>query len=400
MVVFQGIQVSESSEYTDGDDLCCDAAQQHRQQTSNGQSPDGLSDSMTAVADDLCPSNQLRSSADSSASSQLQLADYSKHKAKQAMTVSFNSVSCDNNNDSNTSCCSQADVLPEDSTVIVTEDEQTDGCAVSANSSYHAAGVARLSHIDLSAIVEEAEESTTTSMQMGCSHDTTPSVCVSTPDQNGSALQPGGINSDDSSPILKQSDGQSYLSVDMEDLRQRSHSNPELYTVTPDDMESSILLDEAPESTSVDATNHSPPSNSRLLLRQKSFSDDQLNITLNSSLSQLACEPAKASFVLGDMPGTPPSTPSSPLSPELSHDSCQTSFTLPHVESDAKLSSKSPLEKKSLSARIRRSLSYTTAGSTPPQARYIQQKMNLLTFEQVTHCEFILPELLHASKHG
>lgn len=430
--VVQGIQVSESSECTDGEELCCDPVDSSPPTTVGstppqistskpyisstavavGRSPDGLSDSMTAVADDLCPPNQLRNNSSGTsaetASDCLQLADYTKHEAKQAMTVTVN-----NNNNNNNNCppISDEDLftagLP---TFTVGPPSPSKDIEAGGERRLNAFGMMRASPIDLSAITEEGDDLTNTSMHIStCSHEDTPSTpsdCTSTPldksassysKRSGSSL-PLSSKFTDSDPELARCNmsrgDKSYLAAAINrSQHRRSYSNPELYSedLTSNSQSLSGYGEEmctTPTTTTSNTNNSSSQlSSSTSAERRRSISaDNGLNLTFESQRCELPGQRSQTSFTLGDDQASPESTPTSlrtPASPGVPV------FYMPHVESDAKLSSRSPAQKKSLTSRIRRSKSYTTGPmsshtiGTPNHARFLQQQMNQLTFEQV-----------------
>ena len=446
LLLFQGIQVSESSECTDGEELCCDTANSSIPSTADttppaitankpsaariSRSPDGLSDSMTAVADDLCPPNQLRNNSssmsyDTSTGDCLQLADYTKHEAKQAMTVTVN-----NNNNNNNDCPPVTGEglftagLPKFTVgpPSPSKDVSSSLLLTASERRQNAFAVMRASPIDLSAITEEGDDLTNTSMHIStCSHEDTPSTpsdCTSTPldksassysKRSGSSL-PLSSKFTDSDPELARCNtsrgDKSYLAAAAinRSRHRRSYSNPELCS---EDLTSNShsgygeeMCTTPPTTTTNSNTNYSSSQLSTSCTsgeRRRSISaDNGLNLTLESSqrYDDLPCHASKALFTLGDELASPladnslPPSPRSPVSP--------VAFNMPHVESDAKLSSRSPAQKKSLTSRIRRSKSYTTgppplltsSGShtigTPNHARFLQQQMRQLTFDQVT----------------
>lgn len=398
----QGIQVSESSECTDGEELCCDTADTSPTVDSSTppitkvtRSPDGLSDSMTAVADDLCPSNQLRTHSSTTscggegATDCLQLADYTKHEAKQAMTVTVNN---NNNNNELAVPVASEDIfaagLPSFTSGLSSHEDKRLGCY----------GVMRVSPIDLSAITEEGDDVTNTSMHLSsCSHEDTPSTPsdnTSTPlDKSASTYsrrsgcslpEYHNMDSDISESIsthpVEIRGDKSYLMIS-HSKHHRSYSNPELCSESHSHSQSGYgeEMCSSPPTTTNSQSSSSQATSQSDNHRRKSISEEGLNKLTT-----------KASFTLGSY--SPPSTPTSPMSPATgSTGSSSTQFVMPHVESESKLSNKSPAQKKTLSARMRRSKSYTTAAlshpaaGTPNHARFLQQQMNQLTFDQVIY---------------
>lgn len=166
--------MSESSEYTDGDDHYLEI---NGTSPPKSQSPDGLTDSMTAVADDLCSSNQLRiNSSGETNSEHLLLADYTKHEAKQAMTVPVSNNNGDAPQGVTVSAPKKSDVS-DNSSQSSKDINKSEGLFNAGQSSNINSELSPLCYkfnnarmtptIDLSAITEEADE-TSTSMHLSC----------------------------------------------------------------------------------------------------------------------------------------------------------------------------------------------------------------------------------------
>ena len=361
---------------------------------------------MTAIADDLCSSNQLRnnSSGDTTAEC-LQHADYTKHEAKQAMTVAVN-----NNNNNNIS----HDVSPGSRS----GDEETSRRHGDGRSVNNFVSI-RTPSIDLSAITEEGDDLTNTSMYLSCSHEATPSECASTPidkSQSSHSRHSDHLSSEYSRPLarmpkisdsdLDSAGGVQHLEVSSQNRHHRSFSSPELFS---DELNSqSLCLSGGYGEAMCTPTSSQKPTDSSLpqtemtdspdashvtsLSKQMLFGNETLgDCTFDSQRCELPCHPAKASFTLGESPPSSPTTPNTPLTPTTTTTttdctSTSQSFELPHVHSDAKLSKRSPAQRKSLAHRIRRSKSYTNtsvASTTPNHARFLQQQMTQLSVDQV-----------------
>lgn len=369
----QGIQVSESSECTEGDEVCCEGLESFPLKLRPS-----FTDSMMAMADDLCSTQQLRNVSGNSGettSDCLHLADYTKQEAKQAITVP---VSANNNN--STLKDSAAPELPRRS--------QDEGCY-------------RVAPIDLSAITEEGEELTSTSMHLSCSREPTLSDFVSTPKDkstissrspmtNGEPSSAQGASSVEFETLLPVQDESADAN---HSLNYKSFSNPELST---DDITSQSLTGYGEEMCSPTGSAKQTISSSCANTRDNSTADSSYReatmtpdanmsaLTYDSQRCSLPCQPAKASFTFGDSP--PPSLPGSPTS-------CESPPSLQHRKSYAKLLTKSPVQRKTLSGLMRRSKSYTTPDSvltTPTHTKFLQQQMNQLAFDQVkVVCKYV-----------
>jgi len=278
---------------------------------------------MTAIADDLCSTSQR------SVSGELQVADYSKSETRQATTVAVGGGSDSPNNGSD------YDII-------------------------------RSSPVDLSAILEEGEDSASTSMRLSYHHDDTPSEVnsTSTPCAEDSAA---GRRSSEPVPTYQNlAIGRLTAPTSIE-----SPSELPLGSLT---VESNDTTPSRPRSYRGGSVSTSSSDFALLhtnLPHQQSFSDDNLNITFDSQRCTLPCQPARASFAAGDdyvlTSGASSPTP-------LTSSSGSPRPKLFHVSSDAKLSSPSPRQRRAKNHYVTRSKSYSAAGGQPPtHARFLDQ---------------------------